>query len=113
MQARGIQFRRKKILPDRETRPLFCDLWEPGRQALIETKSESMREAIRMAIGQLADYARFIDPAARAVLLPEEPSADLMALLRSQGIHAIWQDQPAGFRDSADGVLVAGHADAT
>jgi hypothetical protein len=44
-----------------------------------------------MAIGQIADYRRFTDPKARAgVLVPEAPRSDLLALLESEGIAAIW-----------------------
>jgi hypothetical protein len=64
------------------------------------------REAIRMAIGQLADYGRFVsgDPRA-AVLVPEEPRGDLLALLKGQGIAAIWP-MAGGFTDTVAGALV-------
>jgi hypothetical protein len=45
-----------------------------------------------MAIGQLADYARLIDPApTRALLLPEKPRPDLMDLVRSQDISVVYR----------------------
>jgi hypothetical protein len=47
-----------------------------------------------MAIGQLMDYRRFTPSETRvAVLIPEKPRTDLLALLESAGVHAIW---PAG-----------------
>ncbi len=45
--------------------------------------------AMRMAIGQLADYARFVDADRRVVLMPEQPRLDLIALATSQGIEIV------------------------
>jgi hypothetical protein len=54
-----------------------------------------------MAIGQLADYRRFASEETRvAVLVPEEPRPDLIALLESAGVDAIW---PEGDRFAASG----------
>jgi hypothetical protein len=40
-----------------------------------------------MAIGQLADYARFVTPTPqRVLLLPERPAADLVDLLKREHI---------------------------
>ena len=60
-----------------------------------------------MAIGQLADYGRFVDgeDAKQAVLLPERPREDLLALLASRHVIVIWPDG-AGFVDTANGELV-------
>lgn len=58
-----------------------------------------------MAIGQLADYKRFADPNARpAILVPETPRPDLLALLESEGIAAIWPTE-SGFEDTDSGSL--------
>ena len=44
-----------------------------------------------MAIGQLADYGRLMDQSpASAILLPEEPREDLLALADSQDIRVTW-----------------------
>jgi hypothetical protein len=59
-----------------------------------------------MAIGQLADYRRFVGKdATSAVLVPERPRHDLLSLLESQGIEAIWPT-PHGFEDTTAGRLV-------
>jgi hypothetical protein len=51
----------------------------------------------------LADYRRFADPGARlAVLVPERPRADLMALLKSENVEVIWPTG-GGFADTCDG----------
>jgi hypothetical protein len=49
-----------------------------------------------MGIGQLADYARFVQPAPdRALLLPQPPRQDLLHLATSQGIRVVWPDGAA------------------
>ena len=80
---------------------MLSDLYDQTRQNLIEAKGTGSREAVRMAIGQLADYGRFTPKdTATAVLLPERPRQDLEALLRSQGISSVWQ-VGSGFDDNA------------
>lgn len=101
--ARGQLVCRHKIDVPGATGPLYSDLFNETRGQLIEAKAGISRGDVRMAIGQLADYARFIRPnPQRAVLLEARPTADLHTLLRSQGISAIWRDG-AGFLDDADG----------
>jgi hypothetical protein len=58
------------------------------------------------ALGQLADYSRFITPTPRlGVLLPSRPRPDLEALLATQSVAAIWVDGEA-FVDNAEGNFV-------
>ena len=59
---------------------LQCDGYEEAKQNLIEAKSSASREHIRMAVGQLLDYAyqgktRLREPK-KAVLLPKKPTKD-------------------------------------
>jgi hypothetical protein len=97
---------RLKILPDGEAKPIFCDLRDATTNSLVEAKGSVTREAIRMAIGQLADYRRFVGKdATPAILVPERPRQDLLSLLESQGIEAIWPS-PRGFDDTAGGRLL-------
>ena len=78
---------------------MFCDVYDKTAGVLIEAKGTVAREALRMAIGQLLDYRRFAASDTRlAVLVPERPRADLMALFESVGVNAIW---PEGDRFSA------------
>jgi hypothetical protein len=65
-----------------------------------------------MAIGQLADYKRFVDegsPKHLAILLPSEPRADLRKLLSAEGIEVV-HPNGSGFTDSAGGALTNGEA---
>ena len=72
---------------------LETDGWIQETETLIEAKSESSRENIRMAIGQLFDYARHLDttPSVLAILLPDRPSDDLIELLSSLKINIIYE----------------------
>jgi hypothetical protein len=97
---------RLKIVPTGERRPIFCDLLDRTTNALIEAKGTVARDAIRHAIGQLMDYRRFApSDATLAVLVPERPRADLLELLGSVGIEAIWPDGD-DFEDTADRRLI-------
>jgi hypothetical protein len=89
----GHEVSRLQFRPKGEPAPLFCDLYDKTDNTIIEAKGSVARPAIRMAIGQLADYARLVDPAPRrAILLPQKPRPDLVDLATSQGITVIWRD---------------------
>lgn len=104
--ARGIRADRLKIVPPGERKPLFTDLQVPAFNLLVEAKGTGERGAIRMAIGQLADYRRFVKPVPTcAVLLPQRPRPDLLALLQAEGIEVIWQDG-SGFADTRAGAFL-------
>lgn len=106
MAAKGIRVSRKRYLPAGEVRPIFSDAWVEVRHTLIEAKNSDSREAIRQAIGQLYGYRRFHQPPLQlAVLLPYEPNAERLDLLRSAGIEAVWPYGP-GFRDSGHGAFI-------
>lgn len=98
---------RQKIVPPGEAKPLFSDLYDNTTKTLFEAKGSVERGAIRMAIGQLADYKRFIDGGAAhmAVLLPSKPRKDLMNLLEAEEIEVVWREE-GGFLDTANGSLV-------
>lgn len=83
---------------------VYSDLYDHTTGLLVEAKASTQRASIRMAIGQLADYARGMDPRpkARAVLVPERPSGDLVNLLDELDIAVIWETK-AGFADNHDG----------
>ena len=89
----GHDVRRLKILPKGEAKPLFSDLLDRTSNTLIEAKGTVERGSIRMAIGQLLDYKRFVEPAPRlALLVPSRPRDDLTALLASVNVDVIWRD---------------------
>jgi hypothetical protein len=85
--------------------PLYSDLYNETRGQLIEAKAGTSRSDVRMAIGQLADYARMIKPPPRcAVLLEARPPQELIDLLHSQDLAVIWRDGP-GFCDNSGGTF--------
>jgi len=91
LEAQGHEVCRHKILPERESMPLFTDLLDITTGELVEAKASSTRESIRLALGQVFDYARYVDHASLAVLVPERPRQDLINLLTSQGVSCIWE----------------------
>lgn len=98
--------RQERTLKTIKTGRLRCDGYEPERGNLIEAKSRTAREYIRMAVGQLFDY-EFLGRNLRkrqnlAILLPNEPSKQIMEWLKSLKISAIWL-QNGEFKDNAGG----------
>lgn len=91
LMAKGRTVSRKKVIPLGEHKPMYTDLYDNTAETLVEAKGTTTREAIRMALGQLADYGRFVPAAHRAILLPERPRPDLQALAVSQGVAVIWR----------------------
>lgn len=74
-----------------ESRPLRADLLVRDLDVLVEAKATVERNAIRLGIGQLLDYRLLDDEHPDlAMLLPLKPSANLLALLASLDIAAIW-----------------------
>jgi hypothetical protein len=106
LRTRQHEVCRLKIVPPGEAKPLFSDLLDRTTGTLVEAKGSTERGAIRMAIGQLADYKRFMDPPPNhlAVLLPSRPRPDLQALLTEEHIEVIWPTD-GGFDDTTDGSL--------
>ncbi len=85
---------------------LLCDAHEKDRNNLIEAKSSDRREYIRMAVGQLLDYAflgreKFGAPH-MAILLPKKPGAEILPWLEGMTIKVIWK-QRNEFVDNAQG----------
>ena len=94
----GRRLVRHKISPPGE-QPLFTDLFDKGGNLLIEAKGSVTRESIRMAIGQLLDYRRFLRPAPKlAILTPTRPRDDLVELLHGLEISVVFREG-SGFRE--------------
>lgn len=88
-------------------RNLRCDAFEEDRLNLIEAKRDIERGHIRMAVGQLLDYAyqgreHFRKPHL-AILLPRRPSKlGQLGWLSENEIHLIWKEGNV-FLDDCDG----------
>ena len=83
---------RNKINVPEGSQPLFTDMYIESQKVLIEAKGSTNRESIRMAIGQLFDYKRFVDCEKIAVLLPAKPREDLINLLLEYDVLVIYQE---------------------
>jgi hypothetical protein len=104
VESRGAMVYEKRFPIKGEKAPIRCDLYNESRGQLIEAKGSTLRGAVRMAIGELADYRRFLRNGVKcAVLLPERPSSDIEALLSSQDVSVVWREGRNAFKDNAGG----------
>ncbi|MFD2768402.1 hypothetical protein [Micromonospora eburnea] len=87
------------VRPPGVLRDLRTDLFDVTANELYEAKGTATRNAVRLAIGQLFDYRRLIKSkdATLAVLLPERPAEDLIALLRSCNITCVYESGRGNF----------------
>jgi hypothetical protein len=83
---------RLRVTPAGEAKPLYTDLYVPSLNLLVEAKGTVERGSVRMALGQLFDYRRFVAGAHCAVLLPSRPREDLLRLVSSVGIDLYWKE---------------------
>ncbi|GLW69990.1 hypothetical protein Kpho02_22890 [Kitasatospora phosalacinea] len=76
---------------------LRTDLYDATSHVLYEAKGSSSREDVRMAIGQLLDYSRYVKTDAhpheprQAILLPAAPDPDIRVLLERHQIGLVHQ----------------------
>jgi 5-methylcytosine-specific restriction protein A len=90
LESQGWKVGRFRLKPVNELRYLYTDLFDFSNQILFEAKAAATREAVRMAIGQLYDYTRYVQqPHSLGVLLPGVPSDDLLSLLVSRNIRCV------------------------
>ena len=87
-----------------------ADLWIPEKSQLVEAKADATRESVRMAIGQVLDYAHLasllmeteefpgLKSSRPTILLPMLPSADLLELIQKLGI-VLWVQSNQGFQE--------------
>jgi len=98
LRSQGHTVDRLQLRPPGEPAPLFCDLYDATANTVVEAKGSVSRAAVRMAVGQLADYSRLVDPPPQQMLLvPEEPRPDLLDLAKSQDIAVTWPNGDGGF----------------
>ena len=75
---------------------MFSDLYVPEIPPLVEAKGTVERGSIRMALGQLLDYRRFVKQARCAILVPSRPRPDIIELVKSASVELYWPEN-AGF----------------
>jgi len=97
----GQRAERQRIRLPGARRALYTDLFNTSTREVVEAKGLANRDHVRLALGQVLDYARYIAHERRAVLLPVRPAEDLVDLLVSHGISCIYETSPGTF-DRAD-----------
>lgn len=101
--------RQSRVLDSARNGRLSCDGYEKNRNNLIEAKQSAKREFIRMAAGQLLDYAyvgrKVFRKPNMAILLPNRPDHGNLGWLKEIGIHLIWREGRA-FRDNHNGQFI-------
>ncbi|HZG06065.1 MAG TPA: hypothetical protein VE546_21220 [Streptomyces sp.] len=85
------------------TSTLRTDLYDATDHVLYEAKGSSSREDVRMALGQLLDYSRYVtapdhegEPR-RVVLLPSAPDPDVPSLLDRHGVGLVYRSDDGEF----------------
>lgn len=78
---------------------LYTDPYFIENKELFEVKSDSSRQSIRMAIGQLFDYRRFIpvEGLKLTILVPSRPSDDLINLIHGLDMDCIYENKEGRF----------------
>jgi hypothetical protein len=77
---------------------LLVDLYDLSRNELVVARATQARAAVREAIGELHDLARYFTPEpTRVLLLPSQPDKDLSELLHRQQVTAVWPTRPRSF----------------
>lgn len=85
--SNGQRLVRHRVRPEGQAFALLTDAYDSSEGVLYEAKSDATRQSVRMAIGQLMDYRRFMPENTRlAILLPVLPAWDLQGLCRGLGI---------------------------
>ncbi len=92
LEGKGHKVKRHIYSPSGTSSPIVCDLVDETVSMIYKAKGDIRRTSVRMAIGQLLDYRRFEQmPMNLAVLLPRQPSRDLVEFIRSVPASAVWR----------------------
>ncbi|MFC9845445.1 hypothetical protein ACFWFF_05165 [Streptomyces sp. NPDC060223] len=85
------------------TSTLRTDLYDATEHVLYEAKGSSAREEVRMALGQILDYSRYVrtedhkEPPKRVILLPAMPDLDMFDLCESYGVEIVYRSENGSF----------------
>lgn len=79
--------------------PIFSDLSDVTERILYEAKGSADRMSVRLALGQVLDYGRYIAGSRLAVLLPGAPADDLVELLEQHDVGCVIETAPGQFLD--------------
>lgn len=93
LKAHGRVVRRYRITSPGSS-SLYSDLADVTENVLYEAKGTAERMSVRLALGQVLDYGRYVDGSRLAVLLPDHPPADMLSLLESLDIGCVVETPP-------------------
>ncbi len=78
---------------------IYSDLADVTGNVLYEAKGCADRMSVRLALGQVLDYGRYVDGSRLAILLPEYPAADLVELLEMHDVGCVVEAGEGNFVD--------------
>lgn len=91
LRAQGHEVGRVRVAIAGVKYSLVTDTYDFTARHLYEAKSSSDRASVRLAIGQLIDYLRFLPLASGGILLQAEPSPDLKELVWAAGFSVTYR----------------------
>lgn len=95
--------RRYRLIPDGASAPLYSDIADITSRVLYEAKGTADRMAVRLALGQVLDYGRYVRRVVPdiklAVLLPEYPPGDISDLLKKYHVGCVVELSSGTFID--------------
>ena len=91
LEGRGSELNRFRVYPRGSTVPLFTDLHDKTNGVLYEAKADATRNSVRVGLGQLLDYRRYVNGRKCCLLLPAKPNDDLLELVSEYDIDVVWQ----------------------
>jgi len=105
--GKGRTFSRWEIFPNGTGERLLTDIYDEETRTLYEAKASASRPDVRLGLGQILDYSRFIDNCeALALLLPSRPADDLVDLLHSFEVMVVWRKKPGVFESSHESIYL-------
>lgn len=97
MSAQDRETSSREILLPRRAGALYCDIFDESTGELIEAKGATSRNNVRLALGQILDYSRYVKAERLAVLFPVRPADDLITLLVSQNVSCVFETEKGRF----------------
>ncbi|GAA3488559.1 hypothetical protein [Streptomyces cremeus] len=85
------------------TSTLRTDLYDATAHVLYEAKGSNSREDVRMALGQILDYSRYVEmpehegEPKRVILLPSAPAPDMYDLLDRYEVSVVYRSDDGRF----------------
>lgn len=79
--------------------PLYSDIADITDNVLYEAKGSADRMSVRLALGQVLDYGRYVSGFRLAVLLPKSPPGDMVKLFEKYDVGCVVEIVPDQFTD--------------